>query len=141
MVYRAAAVDVIEEWVREFSIEGDFKRTGAVDGEVEQAISLYEKVIKQEPLLELPYNRLMILYRKQKLYEKELKVLDKALEVFFGHYDKKLQPYTGNTQLANLSRALLKSVSGNEKKTSYTSYPEPIPKWTVRRKNLEKKIK
>jgi tetratricopeptide (TPR) repeat protein len=110
------------------------------NGEAEEAAGLFEKAIKQEPLIELPYNRLMVIYRKQKEYEKELKVLDKALEVFINHYDKKLQPYKGNTKLAQLSKALLKAVSGREKNTSYT-YPEPIPKWTIRRKNLEEKIK
>jgi tetratricopeptide (TPR) repeat protein len=116
-------------------------REAETDGEIQDAASLYERAIRQDPLIELPYNRLMIIYRKQKEYEKELKVLDKALEVFISHYDKKLKPYTGNTKLAQISKALLKSLSGSSKKTSYTSYPEPIPKWTVRRKNLEKKIK
>ena len=115
-------------------------RRAESDGETEQAISLYEKAIQQKPIVELPYNRLMILYRKQKQYDKELKVLDEALEVFFDHYDEKVKRYNSNSKLGQVSKALLKSVSGSDKRTSYANYPEPIPKWTIRRKNLEKKI-
>lgn len=103
------------------------------------AIELYEKAIKQKPLLEQPYNRLMILYRKDKDYKKELRVIDKALEVFTDLYDKKKEAFSGSSKVAKLSKALLKTVGG--KKTDESYYPAPIPKWLKRKAVVEKKMK
>jgi hypothetical protein len=57
-------------------------RTFEEDGEPEKAASLYELAIKQAPFEELPYNRLMIIYRKLKQPREELRVINKALDVF-----------------------------------------------------------
>jgi tetratricopeptide (TPR) repeat protein len=110
------------------------------EGELEKAASIYEEAIRQDPMDEFPYNRLMIIYRKFKQPKNEYRVINKALEVYVSYYDKKLKPYTTNTKIGQLSKALLKSVTGSTKKTSYTSYPEPIPRWTLRKKAVEKKI-
>lgn len=107
--------------------------------DISTAIELYEKAIKQKPVLEQPYNRLMILYRKDNEYKKELRVIDKALEVFTDLYDKKKEAFSGTSKVAKLSKALLKSVGG--KKTDDSYYPEPIPKWLKRKAVVEKKIK
>ena len=109
------------------------------NGEPDAAAKLYEKAIRQKPLLEQPYNRLMIIYRKAKDYDKELKIIDKALGVFTQHYDKKKAPFKGQGKLAQLSKALLKSVS-NDKKAIENNYPQPLPKWMVRKKTVEKKM-
>ena len=110
------------------------------EGELEKAASIYEQAIKQQPMDEFPYNRLMIIYRKFKQPKEEYRVINKALDVYRSYYDEKLKPYTSNTKIGQLSKALLKSVTGNAKKTSYTSYPEPIPRWTLRKKAVEKKL-
>ena len=115
-------------------------RNVEADGELEKAASIYEQAIRQHPMEEFPYNRLMIIYRKFKQPKNELRVIKKALEVYTAFYDKKLKPYTSNTKVGQLSKALLKSVTGSAKKTSYTSYPEPIPRWTLRKKAVEKKL-
>ena len=109
------------------------------DGEVEEAIVLYEKVIRQKPLLEQPYTRLMILYRKNKRYDEELKVINKAIEVFIEHYNKKKEAYKGSTKVARLSRAILKTIAGT--KATENQYPQPIPKWEKRKNVVEKKMK
>jgi hypothetical protein len=115
-------------------------RNVEADGELEKAASIYEQAIRQHPMDEFPYTRLMIIYRKFKQPKNELSVINKALEVYTAFYDKKLKPYTSNTKVGQLSKALLKSVTGSAKKTSYTSYPEPIPRWTLRKKAVEKKL-
>jgi tetratricopeptide (TPR) repeat protein len=115
-------------------------RNVEADGELEKAASIYEQAIRQHPMDEFPYNRLMIIYRKFKQPKNELRVIKKALEVYTAFYDKKLKPYTSNTKVGQLSKALLKSVTGSAKKTSYTSYPEPSPRWTLRKKAVEKKL-
>jgi tetratricopeptide (TPR) repeat protein len=115
-------------------------RNVEAEGELEKAASIYEQAIKQQPMDEFPYNRLMIIYRKFKQPKEEYRVINKALDVYISFYDEKLKAYTSNTKIGQLSKALLKSVTGNAKKTSYTSYPEPIPRWTLRKKAVEKKL-
>jgi tetratricopeptide (TPR) repeat protein len=110
------------------------------EGAEDEAITFYERAIKQKPLLEQPYARLMVLYRKKKQYEEELKVINKALEVFTGHYDKKKKTFQGSAKVASLSKAILKVVGGS-KAAIENRYPQPIPKWMARKKIVEKKIK
>ena len=111
------------------------------EGDLKKAAALYEAAIKQKPFHEKPYDRLMTIYRKLKDYKKEVQTIDKALALFKEHYDKKAAPFTGNDKVGQLSKQLLASVTGSTKRTSYTTYPEPIPRWTVRKNNAEKKIK
>jgi len=115
-------------------------RAAEQEGEEEEAITYYERAIKQKPLLEQPYSRLMVLYRKKKQYEEELKVLNKALEVFTDHYDKKKKAFQGSGKVASLSKAILKVVGG-AKAAMENRYPQPIPKWTRRKETVVKKIK
>jgi tetratricopeptide (TPR) repeat protein len=52
------------------------------EGKVNLAIKLYEKNISENFEGSHPYNRLAIIYRKQKDYQNEIRVLNKAVEVF-----------------------------------------------------------
>ena len=52
------------------------------DGEIDLAIKIYEKNITENFEGNHPYDRLAIIYRKQKDYKNEIKVLNKAIEVF-----------------------------------------------------------
>ena len=110
------------------------------DGNIEEAMALYEKAIKQRPLLEQPYNRLMIIYRKNKKLKEELRVIDKALDVFIGHYEKKKAAFKMPDKVARLSKAILKALN-TDGKPFETSYPQPIQKWLTRKKVVEKKLK
>src|SRR3954468_20829002 len=101
------------------------------EGELEKAAELYEKAIKQKPFEEKPYARLMKIYRQFRDYEKELKVIDRGLQVFQEHYDKRMEKSVVNTKAAKLSKALLKAVEGKNARDHY--YPEPVPKWMKRR--------
>jgi tetratricopeptide (TPR) repeat protein len=114
-------------------------REAEKDGDMDLAIELYEKAIKQKPVLEQPYDRLMVLYRKEKEYNKEIKVINKGLDVFTETYDKKKAVFSGSGKIAQLSKAILKAVGG--KKGDHNLYPEPIPKWLKRKTTVEKKIK
>jgi tetratricopeptide (TPR) repeat protein len=109
------------------------------EGDTEQAAALYEDAIRQKPFETVPYERLMVYYRKQKNYEAELKVIKKALSVFLEHYEKKPEKLMGkDPRLIRLSKALLKTVNKNHNSEVY--YPEPIPKWTRRKETVEKKL-
>ena len=115
-------------------------REAEENGEDETAAELYEKAIKQKPLLELPYNRLMVFYRKSKQYSKELKAIERALQVYTDHYENKKKPFKGAGKVAQLSKALLKSITSGKGKVE-NSYPEPIAKWLKRKEVVELKIK
>src|SRR5688572_18249710 len=108
------------------------------EGELPQAAENYEQVLKQHPLEEQAYTRLMIIYRKLKEPKKELKVIIKGIDAFMAQHDKKMATYSGNDKVGKLSRALLKSMSGKHKKA--IDYPEPVPKWIKRKEVVEKKI-
>lgn len=51
-------------------------------GKVEQAIILYEENVKESFEGNHPYDRLAVIYRKNKLYNEEKRVLEKAIKVF-----------------------------------------------------------
>jgi tetratricopeptide (TPR) repeat protein len=109
------------------------------EGEAEKAIELYELAVRQKPVEALPYQRLMILYRKFKQPKEELKVVSRALAVFLDHYEEKKGKVLKDPAVARASKALFHALNG--KKTMTPSwYPEPIPKWTKRKEALEKKL-
>ena len=110
------------------------------NGNIEEATALYEKAIKQRPLLEQPYNRLVIIYRKNKKFKEELKVIDKALDVFIRHFEKKKAAFKLPEKVARLSKAILKTLNNNGKPFE-NSHPQPVQKWLTRKKSVEKKLK
>ena len=87
-----------------------------------------EKTIRSNPGNDKALNRLMVIYRKLKEAKKELKVINKGIDVFKALHDKKLKAYSGNDSIGRLSKALLKSVSGETKKQ--VEYPQPVQAWT-----------
>jgi len=111
------------------------------NNELEKAAKIYERAIKSEPHEEQPYNRLMVVYRKLKWYEEELKTIKKGIAAIEELYQKKSERLLGkNKSVARLSNALAKSLGQKGKKTEALNYPEPIPKWMKRQKVVEKKL-
>ena len=115
-------------------------KSAETEGNIEEATALYEKAIKQRPLLEQPYNRLMVIYRKNKKFKEELRVIDKALNLFITHYEKKKAAFKIPDKVARLSKAILKTI-GESSKPIEDSYPQPVQKWLTRKKTVEKKLK
>jgi len=52
------------------------------DGKIDLAIKLYEKNITENFGNSHPYSRLAIIHRKQKDYQNEIRVLNKAIDIF-----------------------------------------------------------
>ena len=116
-------------------------REAEQNNELEKAAKWYERAIKMEPHEEQPYNRLMIIYRKLKRYEDELRIIKKGIEAFQEVYQKKSERLLGKNQsVTRLSNALAKSLGQKGKKTEAQYYPEPIPKWIKRQTVVEKKL-
>jgi len=107
--------------------------------EFDDAIDAYGHLIKEHPKKEYAYQRLMMLYRKQKEYKKELKVVETALQNFkyvLGNPSAKKQ----NKKINQLSMRLMKSTGLVDKKDNPAFLPEPLQKWTKRKLALEKLI-
>lgn len=59
------------------------------EGMIDEAISVYEKAITPRLPATHPYNRLMILYRKKKDYENEIRVIKIAISVFMKENERR----------------------------------------------------
>ncbi|HUR11502.1 MAG TPA: hypothetical protein VM012_09035 [Flavitalea sp.] len=107
-----------------------------------EAIRLYEECIGFEYPDPIPFQRLMILYRKEKKYKEELRVINSGIKIFTDDMEeqKKNNHASRNLKKINeLSNAFMKS-AGLNKKNSEIFYPEPIPTWLKRKALVEKKI-
>ena len=72
------------------------------------------------------------------MYEDELKVINKAIDIFQTFYDKKSQKFTRSNKLGQLSKALLKNLNkGNQR---LDEYPAPLPAWMKRKELVEQKL-
>jgi tetratricopeptide (TPR) repeat protein len=106
--------------------------------EFEQAAEIYEQVLKKDALEVEAYDRLTIVFRKLKEYEKELAVIDRGIAAFEDHYKSKGSP---SNKVIEISNKLAKSFGLVDKKGNSTYDPEPIGKWKKRRLVVEKKMK
>jgi len=100
------------------------------------AIGRYKDVLKKDPLNQNAYNRLMLLYRRQKDYQNELRIIKQGLSEFRKFYKA---GKTGSKKIAELSKKLNLSVGLTDKKGNNVYEPEPIPKWEKRKLVVEKR--
>jgi len=108
-------------------------------------IALYKQQTESGTVDPLPYDRLMIYYRKQKEYKKELSLINRALKVF----SDKLKRQTDQLVEAARSRATIKKLSDKiskfsgltDKKGNPKYLPEPLARWTKRKHTVQQKIK
>ena len=117
----------------------DLGKQFEADGSFDDAIEAYENDLRANRLHENSWHRLMVLYRKQKLYDKEWKLLGEAIET----YEKFYQP--GNKKahgkkVLSISKALMKSTGLTDTKGRSTYQPEPLGKWYKRKATLQKKL-
>lgn len=105
------------------------------DERLEDAAGAYRKVVGINPLNELAYHRLMVIYRKLKEPGKELSIIKKAIRAFEGLYDQPAK----SKKVGNLSRSLMKATGLADKKGRSLYQPEPLGRWLKRQKIAEKK--
>ena len=109
----------------------------------DEPLDQYREQVKQGVFSALPYERLMIYYRKEKNYEEELKVIKKGIDTFKKFYTN-LQSSAIKKQkskIAELSRQFGKSTGLIDRKGNDTYLPEPLPKWIKRQSVVEQKLK
>ena len=103
--------------------------------EIEQAIAAYMQMIKKQHRKEFGYQRIMILYRKQKEYKKELAVLNEAIDDFEKLYAKRNT--NKNKSIASISHKLMRSIGLADKKGNELYLPQPLPRWKKRKQGLK----
>ena len=110
------------------------------EGELEKAAAAFEKIIREEPLNEYAYTRLMIIYRKTKNYKKELAVIKKGIQAFEKSL-KSASRVTVTKKIATLSKYLLKSLGLADKKGNSLYKGEPLDRWNIRKAVVERLLK
>lgn len=116
-------------------------RDAEQEGKLDKAIKLYEQNIKEDYADEFAFERLMIIYRKQKEYKHELRVINRGIELFQRnlreHLKQTLSRHIDGKKLEQLSNAILKK-TGSKKQELH--FPDPIDKWMKRREIVEEKF-
>ena len=116
-----------------------------ISGDEEAAIRIYEEIADSGQPTEFAFTRLMVLYRKQKKYKEELRVIKKGIQVFSDQHKKQLEENLSEkknrSEIVKLSNAFMKGAGLVDKKGKDVYYPEPINKWMKRKTVVEKKIK
>ena len=111
------------------------------EGDLNGAITVYEKIIKKNPVNEYAYNRLMIIHRKNKDYRKEKAIIDEAIAAFQRLYSESLR-LSPSARVKTLSKQILKATGLADKKTGKLLYErQPLYRWNKRRELVMKKIK
>lgn len=105
----------------------------------------FEAQVKAGVIDPVPYDRLMIAYRKEKNYPDELRVIKRAIAVF-GHHLKSVQKdilkgHRKRSSIAELSNSISRHTGLIDKKGNSQHIPEPIAKWIKRQTTVEQKIK
>ncbi len=113
-------------------------------GDMKAAVELYESSIKKGIADPFPFDRLLIIYRKQKKYKDELRVIKRGIEVFNKQMKEQQQRLLAHTKsltsLKRLSNAFSKTSGLTDKKGTLKYLPGPVSKWLRRKKIVEEKI-
>lgn len=120
------------EQARQLESEDDF--TGA--------IAKYNEALSNDPLTIAAYNRLMIIYRKQKAYKKELDTINKGIKSLEEHaHQTRATWMKAHRKAAKLSQALAKSLGQIDAKGKMTNEDPVITGWKRRKAMVLKRMK
>jgi hypothetical protein len=108
------------------------------DGEWASAADAWNKVRTAHPLQPRPYARLMILYRKLKEYNKELKVINAAIRAFSKKHKESKPAFS--KKVNTISRALLRATGLADKKGNNIYEPGEMARWRKRKEFVLKRI-
>lgn len=103
-----------------------------------EARKIYREILKIDPLQTRAYDRLMILYRKEKDYKRELSLINSGIKSFEKFYKEQLgKP---SKKISDISNQLNKAFQLIDKKGNSLYAPEPIDRWQKRKGVVEKKM-
>ncbi|PSL34994.1 tetratricopeptide repeat protein [Chitinophaga ginsengisoli] len=111
-------------------------------GDAEGAIMLYQQAVKNNPREEQAWQRLMVLYRKKKDYEGELKVINLAFKTYETHTLKTQQEWLRqNKKVATLFKSLAKSLGLMNSKDVMVNDDPVLDKWRHRKEWVTARLK
>nr|WP_295870284.1 hypothetical protein [uncultured Chitinophaga sp.] len=111
------------------------------EGALDKAIQIYLTAVKKDPLNAAPYNRLMILYRKQKEPRKEMAIINEAIKAYEDNVKAEQSSWMKkNRKAAGISRELVKALGLTDKKGVPVNLPPQIVTWKKRKENLGHKL-
>lgn len=106
-----------------------------------KAASIYEKIVKRKPHDEHGYDRLMMIYRRQGAFNKELQIINSAIKNITQSYHSKGQKLFGNnSSVKRLSNALMKSLGLRTASGKNLLELPVIERWKRRKEIVIKKI-
>ena len=110
--------------------------------DVNKAIRFYEQNIREDHADKFAFERLMVIYRKDKEYKNELRVIKRGIEVFQKKFKERvkhsLARRVSDKKLEQLSNAIIK-ISGQKKEELH--FPDPVDKWLKRKEIVEKRLR
>lgn len=107
-------------------------------GRLDEAAKIYERLLKAHPWREYNYSRLMMIYRKEKDYKNELRVINTGIKAFEEFY--KPSVVGKNKNVIKLSKQLNVLVGLTDKKGNPLFDAGPIGKWKKRKQLVLKKM-
>lgn len=111
------------------------------EGATDKAIQLYLSVVKKDHLNAAAYNRLMVLYRKQKAPRKEMAIINEAIKAYEDSVKAEQSAWMKkNRKAANISKELVKALGLVDKKGAPVNQPTQIVTWKKRKENLGHKL-
>jgi hypothetical protein len=123
----------------------DEARQAELDGDTEGAIALYEENIKTGVPDQFSFDRLMVLYRKQKKYRDELRVINRGIKVFTEDHQRRQKTQIAEArnkkQVQELSNAIMKKAGLKDRKGNDVYLPGPLSKWIKRKEVVLKRMK
>jgi tetratricopeptide (TPR) repeat protein len=122
-------------------VKDDLFRTAKYEekeGNLDEAAKLYEALIKSYPANEYSYNRLMMIYRRQKDYKNELRIINEGIRIFQELYTP--SAIGKHKNIIKLSRQLNILTGLTDKKGKSVYDAEPIGKWKKRKQVVLKKL-
>jgi hypothetical protein len=105
------------------------------------AVSLYMQLLKEDPLNVQASSRLMVIYRKQKNYSKELSIINKAIAAYEANIIAQQKNWSkSNRKAAGLSKRLAEHLGLLDKKGLPLYEDKVIANWKKRKETVQKKL-
>jgi tetratricopeptide (TPR) repeat protein len=111
-------------------------------GDNDRAVTLYQQAVKNDPLEEQAWQRLMVLHRKQKDYNGELKIINLALKAYETHSREVQQQWLQkNKKAAPLIKSLAKSLGLMNSNGVMIDHNPILDKWIHRKEWVKARLK
>ena len=118
-----------------------------LDGETDEAIEAYQRVLRNDPLNETAIGRLLVLYRREKAYKQELALLKAAISAYEAEQLATQEAWRKKHQKAarislSLARKLAGGGTGGTAKKGAMIYDDRlVTTWRKRKAVVMKRLK